>query len=113
MHCLILYIKIEIDYRLYFCEDMSNSKPCATWFEVFIVTIVCILIGACIYISLQDVPARNENTTNSMIPITPVKSAHVKSALKASITTPAFIPIQLSTPKSRPLKLIIIKPEGT
>ena len=93
---------------------MSSSKPCATWFEVTMVTIVCILIGACIYISLQDVPARNENTTKSIIPITPVKSAPVKSALKASIKTaslPAFIPIQLSTPP-RPLKLIIIKPEG-
>jgi hypothetical protein len=96
---------------------MSNSKPCATWFEVFIVTIVCILIGACIYISLQDVPARNENTTNSMIPITPVQSASLKASLKTeslkTASLPSFVPIQLSTPKSRPLKLIIIKPEGT
>jgi len=90
---------------------MSSSKPCTTWFEMIMVIIVCILIGTCIYISLQDVPARNENTTKSMIPITPVKSAHVKSALKASL--PSFVRIQLTTPKERPLKLIIIKPEGT
>jgi len=94
---------------------MSHSKPCTTWFEVFIVTIVCILIGTCIYISLQDVPARNENTTKSMIPIIPVNSASHKASLKASLNTaslPSFIHIQLSTPKARPLKLIIIKPEG-
>jgi len=94
---------------------MTNSKPCATWFEVTIVTIVCILIGACIYISLQDVPARNENTTKSIIPITPVKSVPVKASLKSSLKTaslPSFVPIQLSTP-TRPLKLIIIKPEGS
>lgn len=93
---------------------MSSSKPCTTWFEMIMVIIVCILIGTCIYISLQDVPARNENTTKSIIPITPVKSAHVKSVSvkSASLETPAFIPIQLSTPKARPLKLIIIKPEG-
>ena len=109
---------------------MSHSKPCTTWFEVFIVTIVCILIGTCIYISLQDVPARNENTTKSIIPITPVNSASHKASLKASLKTaslktaslktaslktaslPSFIHIQLSTPKARPLKLIIIKPEG-
>jgi len=97
---------------------MSSSKPCTTWFEVFIVTIVCILIGACIYISLQDVPARNENTTKSIIPITPVSSvpakASLKSSLKSSLKTeslPSFVRIQLSTP-TRPLKLIIIKPEG-
>ena len=104
---------------------MSHSKPCTTWFEVFIVTIVCILIGTCIYISLQDVPARNENTTKSIIPIIPVNSASHKTSLKASLNTaslktaslksaslPSFIHIQLSTPKARPLKLIIIKPEG-
>jgi len=99
---------------------MSHSKPCTTWFEVFIVTIVCILIGTCIYISLQDVPARNENTTKSIIPIIPVNSASHKASLKASLNTaslktaslPSFIHIQLSTPKARPLKLIIIKPEG-
>lgn len=106
--------KIEILYLSLFCEDMSSSKPCTTWFEVTIVTIVCILIGACIYISVQDVPARNENTTKSIIPITPVKSEPAKSALKASLKTaslPSFVRIQLSTPKARPLKLIIIKPE--
>ena len=106
-------IKLTYKSSFIFCEAMSSSKPCTTWFEMIMVIIVCILIGTCIYISLQDVPARNENTTKSIIPITPVKSAHVKSALKASVTTPAFIPIQLSTPKERPLKLIIIKPEGS
>ena len=92
---------------------MSSSKPCTTWFEMIMVIIVCILIGTCIYISLQDVPARNENTTKSIIPITPVNSASVKSAsLQTSLETPSFVRIQLSTPKARPLKLIIIKPEG-
>ena len=96
---------------------MSSSKPCTTWFEMIMVIIVCILIGTCIYISVQDVPARNENTTKSIIPITPVnaasvKSASVKSALQTSLETPSFVRIQLSTPKARPLKLIIIKPEG-
>lgn len=93
---------------------MSSSKPCTTWFEMIMVIIVCILIGTCIYISVQDVPARNENTTKSIIPITPVNSASVKSASvkSASLETPSFVRIQLSTPKARPLKLIIIKPEG-
>ena len=101
---------------------MSSSKPCTTWFEMIMVIIVCILIGTCIYISLQDVPARNENTTKSIIPITPVNAASVKSAsvksasvksasLQTSLETPSFVRIQLSTPP-RPLKLIIIKPEG-
>ena len=99
---------------------MSSSKPCTTWFEMIMVIIVCILIGTCIYISVQDVPARNENTTKSIIPITPVNSAPVKASLKSSLKTeslkteslPSFVRIQLSTPKARPLKLIIIKPEG-
>lgn len=94
---------------------MSSSKPCTTWFEMIMVIIVCILIGTCIYISVQDVPARNENTTKSIIPITPVNSAPAKASLKASLKTeslPSFVRIQLSTPKARPLKLIIIKPEG-
>ena len=97
---------------------MSSSKPCTTWFEMIMVIIVCILIGTCIYISVQDVPARNENTTKSIIPITPVNSASVKASVKsssvksASLETPSFVRIQLSTPKARPLKLIIIKPEG-
>ena len=104
---------------------MSSSKPCTTWFEMIMVIIVCILIGTCIYISVQDVPARNENTTKSIIPITPVNSASVKASVKSSLKTeslkteslkteslPSFVRIQLSTPKARPLKLIIIKPEG-
>ena len=97
---------------------MSHSKPVATCLEVIIITIICLLVGACLYISLQYNPAQNENTTKSIIPIksAPVKTtstnpASSKSASSntASIHTVSFIPIQQpTTPNTQTIKLITI-----
>jgi hypothetical protein len=101
---------------------MVHSKPVATCLEVIIITIICLLVGACLYISLQYNPGQNENTTKSIIPI---KSAPVKTASKntassktvssntASINAVSFVPIQRpTTPNMRTIKLITIDPEG-
>jgi len=105
---------------------MSHSKPNATCFEVIILTIICILIGACLYISLHDVPSRNENTTKSIIPIkvVPLTTASSKAASSkaasskaassntASIDTISFVPIQQpTTPNMRKIKFITIDPD--
>jgi hypothetical protein len=100
---------------------MSHSKPNATCFEVIILTIICILIGACLYISLHDVPSRNENTTKSIIPIKAVPlttgsskavSSNTASSKAASIDTISFVPIQQpTTPKTQLIKFITIDPE--
>ncbi len=97
---------------------MSHSKPVATCLEVIIITIICLLVGACLYISLQYNPAQNENTTKSIIPIksAPLKTtstspASSKSASSntASIHTVSFIPIQQpTTPNTQTIKLITI-----
>jgi len=82
---------------------MTHSKPVATCVEVIIITIVCLLVGACLYISMQYNPAQNENTTKSIIPI---KSAPLTAA---SIKTVSFTPIQQpTTPNIRMIKLITI-----
>jgi cytoskeletal protein RodZ len=105
---------------------MSHSKPVATCLEVIIITIICLLVGACFYISLQYNPAHNENTTKSIIPIksaplkttsiNPVasKSASISTASSntVSIDTVSFVPIQQpTTPNMRTIKLITIDPE--
>lgn len=105
---------------------MSHSKPVATCLEVIIITIICLLVGACMYISLQYNPARNENTTKSIIPIksAPPKTASINPASNvassksvssntASIHTVSFVPIQQpTTPNTRTIKLITIDLEG-
>jgi hypothetical protein len=105
---------------------MTHSKPVATCLEVIIITIICLLVGACFYISLQYNPAHNENTTKSIIPIKSVpvtttsinpvasKSASISagSTKTASIDTVSFVPIQQpTTPNMRTIKLITIDPE--
>ena len=102
---------------------MSHSKPVATCLEVIIITIICLLVGACFYISLQYNPAQNENTTKSIIPIKSApltttsinpatsKSGSTKTASSntASIHTVSFIPIQQpTTPNTQTIKLITI-----
>jgi hypothetical protein len=116
---------------------MTHSKPVATCLEVIIITIICLLVGACFYISLQYNPAHNENTTKSIIPIksAPVKTTSINPALSksasisagstktastktassntASIHTVSFIPIQQpTTPNTQTIKLITIDLEG-
>jgi len=106
---------------------MSHSKPVATCLEVIIITIICLLVGACLYISLQYNPAQNENTTKSIIPIKSVpltttsinpvasKSASITtgSTKTASIHTVSFVPIQQpTTPNTQTIKLITIDLEG-
>lgn len=101
---------------------MSHSKPVATCLEVIIITIICLLVGACLYISLQYNPAQNENTTKSIIPIksAPLKTTSINpastktvSSNTASIHTVSFIPIQQpTTPNTQTIKLITIDLEG-
>jgi hypothetical protein len=101
---------------------MTHSKPVATCLEVIIITIICLLVGACFYISLQYNPAHNENTTKSIIPIksaplktTSINPASTKTASSntASIHTVSFIPIQQpTTPNTQTIKLITIDLEG-
>ena len=105
---------------------MTHSKPVATCLEVIIITIICLLVGACFYISLQYNPAQNENTTKSIIPIksAPPKTASINagsnvassksvSSNTASIHTVSFVPIQQPTPpNTRTIKLITIDLEG-
>jgi cytoskeletal protein RodZ len=111
---------------------MAHSKPVATCLEVIIITIICLLVGACLYISLQYNPAQNENTTKSIIPIksVPVKTTSINPATSksasisaastktassntASIHTVSFVPIQQpTTPNTQTIKLITIDLEG-
>jgi hypothetical protein len=101
---------------------MTHSKPVATCLEVIIITIICLLVGACFYISLQYNPAHNENTTKSIIPIksAPLKTTSINpastktvSSNTASIHTVSFIPIQQpTTPNTQTIKLITIDLEG-
>ena len=111
---------------------MTHSKPVATCLEVMIITIICLLVGACMYISIQYNPAHNENTTKSIIPIksAPPKTASINvassksvsisaastktaSSNTASIHTVSFVPIQQpTTPNTQTIKLITIDLEG-
>ena len=105
---------------------MTHSKPVATCIEVIIITIICLLVGACLYISLQYNPAQDENTTKSIIPIKPVPitssssnpalskyaSISAGSTKTESSNTVSFVPIQQpTTPNMRTIKLITIDPE--
>jgi len=94
---------------------MSNSKQCyATWFEVIIILIICTIIGAAMYLSMRNVPVQKENTTvESRTPAQSNTPAQSKMAANDPVQSVSFVPIQQPTPKSRPLKLIIIKPEGS
>ena len=83
---------------------MTTSKPCITWVEVVTIVLVCAILGACVYASLQNIPVRH-STTETREASSPLKIANTGSSL------PMLVPIPV-TPAPKHLKLVIIIPEN-
>ena len=77
-----------------------NSKPCATCVEVTVAVLICAIIGACIFVSLHNVPTQKTQQVES----------HPTLKTAAMSSSPMLVPIPVST-APKPLKLVTIVPE--
>ena len=80
-----------------------NSKPCATCVEVTVAVLICAIIGACIFVSLHNVPTQKTVESHPTLNTATMSSS--------PMLAPLLVPIPVST-APKPIKLVIVIPEN-